>query len=159
MRSLIIASAILLAHAPLFRPPPKEWRGIVPLHSTRQDVERLIGQNKIRCKAQACLYDLGSETVFVLYASEPVCKKDSATTAWKVPRDTVIEINVRFKTERQLSDLGFDLSTFERSVDKELAGWVYYNNREDGIEIEGTDKTAIAVNYFQTAKDKNLRCP
>ena len=159
MRSLTIALTIVLAHTPLFRSAPKEWRSIVPLHSTRQDVERLISQNKIRCNAQACLYDLGTETVFVLYASEPICKKDGPTTSWRVPRDTVIEINIRFKTERQLSDLGFDLTKFERTVDKELPGWVYYNNREDGVEIEGTDKTAIAVNYFQTAKDKKLRCP
>jgi hypothetical protein len=140
-------------------PDAKEWRGIVPLHSTRDDVDRLIGSKKLRCGGHSCLYDLGEETVLVSYSGEQTCKGDDASTGWKVPRETVIEINVHFKTERALSDLGFDLTRFERVENKEQPGWVYYRNREEGIEIEGGAKIATGINYFQRAEDNHLRCP
>jgi len=137
----------------------KAWRGLTPLRSTRADVERLIGAKMGTCGKQSCLYDLADETVFVLYADEPTCANDDATTSWKVPRDTIIEINVHFKTARKLSDLGFDLAKFERYEDKEVLGWVYYTNRAEGVEIEGSNTTASGISYFQSAADNNLRCP
>jgi len=67
----------------------KAWRGIEPLHSTREDVERLFGSKVVRCGGSACIYDLGEEIIFVLYSTDSNCKNDDATTAWKVPIGTV----------------------------------------------------------------------
>lgn len=136
----------------------KAWRGIEPLHSTRQDVERLIGSKVVRCGGSACIYDLGEEIIFILYATDCNCKNDGATTSWKVPVGTVIEIAVRFKEDRLLSDLPFDLSKFERVEDKHLPGWIYYMNVDEGVRVEGGLKTASSVTYFQNAKDNYLRC-
>lgn len=137
----------------------KAWRGIEPLHSTRADVERLFGSKVVRCGGSACIYDLGEEIIFVLYARESSCKNDDATTAWKVPVDTVIEIGVRFKEDKPLSDLQFDLSKFKRVEDEHLPGWVYYLNLDEGVRVEGGLQTASSVRYFQRAKDNYLRCP
>src|ERR1051325_3907752 len=101
----------------------KPWRGIEPLHSTRADVERLLGSKVVRCGASSCIYELGEEKVFVLYATDSNCINNGATTAWKVPVDTVIEIGVHFKEDRPLSALGFDLSKFEKVEDVHLPGW------------------------------------
>ena len=61
----------------------------------------------------------------MLYAGEATCKNDDATTSWKVPRDTVIEISVRFKTDRKLSELGVDLKNYERVETRNiLAGFI-----------------------------------
>jgi hypothetical protein len=136
----------------------KAWRGIEPLHSTREDVERLFGSKVVRCGGSACIYDLGEEIIFVLYATDSNCKNDDATTAWKVPVGTVIEIGVRFKEDKLLSDLQFDLSKFERVEDKHLPGWIYYLNVDEGVRVEGGLKTASSVTYFQKAKDNYLRC-
>ena len=137
----------------------KPWRGIEPLRSTRADVERLLGSKVVRCGASSCIYDLGDEKVFVLYASDSSCKNDDATTAWKVPVGTVIEIGVHFREDRPLSQLGFDLSKFEKVEDEHLPGWIYYVNLDEGVRVEGGLKTASGVTYFQSAKDNNLRCP
>jgi hypothetical protein len=136
----------------------KAWRGIEPLHSTREDVERLLGSKVVRCGGSACIYDFGEETVFVLYATDSNCKNDDATSAWKVPIDTVIEIGVRFKDDKLLSELPFDLSKFERVEDKHLPGWIYYVDLNEGVRIEGGLKTASSITYFQRAKDNYLRC-
>ena len=137
----------------------KAWRGIEPLHSTRIDVERLLGSKVVRCGASSCIYDVGEEIIFVLYARDSTCKNDGATTAWKVPAGTVIEIGVRFKEDKLLSELPFDLAKFERVEDKHLPGWIYYLNVDEGVRVEGGLKTASSVTYFQSAKDNHLRCP
>ena len=137
----------------------KAWRGIEPLHSTRADVERLLGSKVVRCGGSACIYDFGEEIAFVLYAKDSSCRNDDATTAWKVPAGTVIEIGVRFKENKPLSELEFDLSKFARVEDEHLPGWVYYVNLEEGVRVEGGLKTASSVTYFQSAKDNYLHCP
>ena len=135
-----------------------EWNGIRPLHSTRSDVERIFGPNVRPCKTLWCIYNLKEETVWIQYASGPPCGHE-VENAWKVPRDTVVEMNVRFKQERPLSELKFDLSKFVRTVDNHVIGWIYYTNRREGIEIEGNQLTASVINYFAEEKDYRLRCP
>lgn len=127
-------------------------------HSTRADVERLLSSKALRCGGSACIYDLDEEIIFVLYATDSSCKNDDATT-WKVPVGTVIEIRVRFKEDKLLSELQFDLSKFERVEDKHLPGWIYYVNLDEGVRVEGGLQTASSVRYFQSSKDNYLRCP
>src|SRR5215207_8723933 len=126
----------------------KAWSGIEPLHSTRADVERLFGSKVVRCGGSACIYDLGEEIAFVLYAADSNCKNDDATTGWKVPVGTVIEIGVHFKEDKLLSELGFDLSKFVRVEDEHLPGWIYYVNLDEGVRVEGGLITASGVTYL-----------
>ena len=155
-RIFVVASILLTLQSVIHA---KEWRGIVPLHSTRADVERLFGSKVVRCGNSSCIYDLNEEILFVLYATNSDCKNDDDTSAWKVPVNTVIELRVAFKKDRPLSELGFDLSKFERVEDNHLPGWIYYLNLEEGVRIEGGLVTASGVTYFHSAKDYSLRCP
>lgn len=137
----------------------KPWRGIEPLHSTRADVERLLGLQVVRCGGSACIYELGEEIAFILYATNPSCKNDSAERAWKVPAGTVIEIGVRFKREKLLSELELDLTKFEKVEDKHIRGLLHYVNLDEGLSVEGGLTTIHSVTYFQSSKDNYLRCP
>lgn len=159
MKTFTLLSAIWIVFLSCNSVEAKPWRGIEPLRSTRADVERLIGSNVVRCGASACIYELDDEIVFVLYSTDASCKNDDATTAWRVPVGTVIEIGVRFKEDKPLSELEFDLSTFVRVEDKHLPGWIYYVNLEEGVRVEGGLKTASSITYFQSAKDNHLHCP
>src|SRR5262245_57910235 len=47
--------------------PPNAWRGIIPLHSTRADVERLLGHHKWSHGATS-IYESKGERVDVLYS-------------------------------------------------------------------------------------------
>lgn len=159
MKALTLLVVILMVFLSCKSVEAKAWRGIEPLRSTRADVERLIGSHVVRCGGSACIYDLDEEIVFVLYATDSSCKNDDATNAWRVPVGTVIEIGVRFKEEKPLSELEFDLSEFERIEDKHLPSWIYYVNLDQGVRVEGGLKTASSIRYFQSAKDNHLHCP
>ena len=156
---LLTLFAVILIGFLSYSVEAKDWRGIEPLRSTRADVERLIGSQVVRCGGSACIYELDEEIVFVLYAKDSSCKNDDATTAWRVPVGTVIEIGVRFKEDKPLAELEFDLSKFERVEDKHLPGWIYYVNLDEGVRVEGGLTTASSITYFQSAKDNHLHCP
>lgn len=133
----------------------KKWHGIVPLHSTRADVERLLGPSTDSCR---CHYYSDNESVFIIYASGSFCDEDESSS-WKVPRDTVISIAVYSKTELQFSDLKIDENKFEKKANEEMPGLFYYFNYEEGLEVERTGNTVGGITYFPAAKDNYLRCP
>src|SRR5687768_16252810 len=54
----------------------KEWRGIIPLRSTRADVERLLGPPEPGSRG---VYRTGSERITVSYAEGP------CDYGWQVP--------------------------------------------------------------------------
>lgn len=146
----LLASAFLLSMLFLFQ---KEvgWRGIVPLHSTRADVERVLGAPSDKCK---CLYKTEDIAVVVEYARSP-CK--GALLSWDVPADTVLSLTVRSKNKQRFSDLNLDLGKYVLRQDDTMTR--YYTNKDAGIEYEvSTEGTINSVSYIPSAKDSHLRC-
>jgi hypothetical protein len=131
----------------------KEWRGIVPLHSTRADVERLIGKPN----SEYDRYDFKDERARVMYSAAP------CDMGWDVPRDTVLSINVQPKGKVKLSDLRISLNEYEKFREPYEVQATYLNRR-DGIryvvfEGGGEDDGLILNIYYEAAeRDKSLRC-
>jgi hypothetical protein len=108
----------------------KEWRGIVPARSTRQDVSHLLGQcsdPKVRCA-----FSLENEDVYMVFSS---LVTDYHECAKHLPADTVLLIEVTPKTEFQLSDFQIDEKSFRKfdpasAPDLGFAGFV---NAEEGV--------------------------
>lgn len=111
------------------------------------------------CGGNACLYDLPDKTVFAIYADEPTCRNDDATTSWKVPRNTVIQITVRFMTPQTFSALDIDVTKYDRVPDKEWPGLVYLSDYAQGIRMETSGDTVRAITYYPAETEDNLRCP
>ena len=132
----------------------KEWRGLVPKHSTCEDAKRILGIDK----CQTSYYDLKDERIHIFFA-ESNC--DSHPTGkWNVPIGTVLEITVYPKVKQRLSDLGVDLSKYTKERDLVEADWFNYWNREDGFYFTvGPDEKVLELTYFGASKDNYLRCP
>ena len=131
------------------------WRGIVPLHSTRAEVERLLGPGTDACK---CAYYSKDVNVFFLYS---IGDCNSVRGAWDVPPDTVIRITVyAHHPSLKLTDLNLDGSKFEKRHIGHIAAIVTYINEETGLLIEvNEDIDAVGGFYYYPAKeDEHLRC-
>lgn len=127
------------------------YRGIVPLHSTRSEVERLLGRSSAQCK---CLYKTNNATVYVEYAVDN-CK--GIIPGWNVPKDTVLRLTVRSEIQRQFSDLNLDLSKYKMRQDDTFT--MYYSSGKEGIEYEVSRSGAItSISYVPPITEKNLRC-
>jgi hypothetical protein len=135
------------------------WKGIVPLHSTRADVERLLGPGAGACK---CSYETEGESLRVEYAKGP-CQ--GYPSGWNVPADTVLAVRVSPHQKRPFSEFRLDESKYEKASDDTFT--TYFASRDEGIQYvvsyESVDSAVgqviSRVNYVPSSKDSRLRCP
>lgn len=83
------------------------WRGIIPLRSTRQDVERLLGT------PTDYYYYLKNETVYIGFSSGSC--KGAGPDSYKVPAGTVTRIMVIPKSELSLKAMRVDITGYKKT--------------------------------------------
>ncbi|HEU4388651.1 MAG TPA: hypothetical protein VFV34_12695 [Blastocatellia bacterium] len=149
MKTASLLLCCLIVAVPGGRAAEKGWRGIVPLHSTRADVEGRLGPGSSPCK---CDYYLDDENVFLIYSAG-----DCERTRWAVPADTVLWITVYPKQQPRLADLNIDKSALEKQ--QVLGDRVTYVNRREGVSLTVDDGFVTTFLYGPTAEDQYLKCP
>src|SRR4051794_19030737 len=85
------------------------WRGVSPLHSSCEDVKRVLGVQT--CTYPASKYEFEKYYVKVSFSTGETCLKDPL--AWKVPKGTVLSVTVSPKVQMSLSDFGLQLGDFK----------------------------------------------
>jgi hypothetical protein len=155
--SLLLVTCMQLSGDSLV--PRNEWRGLVPMKSTRADVERLLGSPY---GTPPDRYHLANETVSVEYVSYPCdLKPPGCPTPPKVcelPTGTVLAITVDLKQPVPLSSLQMDLSKFERETgDIDSSGRVlYFKNKAAGFWVHVLEGWIIKYSYHPTREDQKL---
>lgn len=130
------------------------WRGIVPLHSTRADVERLLGKPNMEGER----YDYEDERAGIYYQRH-TCE-ESKGEGFNVPMDTVLFISVSFKNkERPMSDFAVDWTQYKKTEGGHARGYAYYINHDRGISYSTYNGKVVGVEYGGTTADAHLRCP
>jgi hypothetical protein len=126
----------------------------VPLHSTRADVERLLGPSADACR---CVYKTEREVVTVEYAKHP-CRDNPQ--GWNLPPDTAQLIMVTPRTDLRLADLNLDLTGYNKSEDPHMPGRFHYENDDEGILLVVVRRDEVgSVIYTPTRHDSaHLRC-
>jgi hypothetical protein len=152
---LLLSVCTLMAAA--FTSQAKGWRGIVPLHSTRADVERLLGKPNDRYGR----YDFQDEKAIVSYQGLSC----SNGAQWDVPPDTVISIGVYPKKALRLADLKLDPRKYKRVGDSYSQGRTIYWNEEEGIEYHVVEEAGrgdgkvMEIYYNPAASEAHHLCP
>ena len=147
-----IIFTVMLIVASCWSVDAKGWKGIIPLHSDRADVERLLGASTGECK---CFYETGSETVKVEYSKAPCAGYPSG---WNVSADKVLTLDVRPNQPVKFTDLQLIESKFYKAADDTFTR--YYSSRADGVQYTvSADGMVRAVSYIPSSNDAALRCP
>jgi hypothetical protein len=135
----------------------KEWRGIVPLHSTRTDVERLLGPPTTD-RSDTVFYESEVERVSIDFSKGP-CNVEFSS--WNVARNTVISIWVTPRNGLNAADLNLSQNKYLKIPDKHLSDIVYYRDEQEGIEYSVNVDTGRVdlIKYLPSAVDEPLRCP
>lgn len=158
-RAVIAALFMVVAAVP--HASAKEWRGIVPLLSTRADVERVLGRPAKQPAPDIAFFDLKSEGVRVVY-SEGQCVPGIGGE-WNVPLGTVLRVEVTPKKEPMLKETGLDVSAYKKIEHLHIAGRLTYVNEAEGISVD-TDsidpeyERVLIVRYGPRAADETMRC-
>jgi hypothetical protein len=126
----------------------KPWREIVPLITTRLEVERILGKpNKYK------RYDLDEGRIYVNYASGSCERRGSCECL--VPNDTVLDIFIVMNSDIKLSELGVSKDALKRQPKGHAADLSAYVNPKEGVSYTINDMTdeVVTITYFASAKD------
>ena len=136
--------------------PAKGWRGLVPLHSTKSDVEKLLGRS--HRGDYAVTYHVNGEVVSIEYSSCRCCKP--IEDRFNIPNYTIVRIRVSAAVKRHIAALNLDKSKFRKEQNPHLPDYWYYVNAEEGIIYEVlNDDLVITTEYGASEKDyKSLKC-
>jgi len=141
----------------------KDWRGILPLHSKRADVEALLGPpppppedgaytlNKTRS-----IYFLDEGQVYILFADNVSLPGGNCDS---VADGTVLSIQITPKNKLLLSSLNLDEKAFRKFDDSDPAGQGYdgFINDKDGLAIRAFKGEVEEIVYLPYAADRE-RC-
>lgn len=155
--NLPICSALLATLLLAVSVDAKEWRGIKPLHSSREDVHRILGKPK----SQTTLFDHyrpnDEEYVNIMYATEPCLGLVYFWGNHAVSTNTVLTISVSYEHGFPVADLNIpNFETLKREVDHSLT--VYYFDAEQGVEYSVQDGKVVGIEYGPGKLDSYLRC-
>lgn len=132
----------------------KEWRGIIPLKSTRADVERLFGKTN-----QLGRYEIHNERVSIWYSEGP-CEGIYGSLAKPnceclVAKDTVLKIVVTLDSPVKASKLGIDKRNYQRAAVDAYRPTATYSDFTEGVvyTIRESDDSVTNIDYLPSAKD------
>jgi hypothetical protein len=136
----------------------KGWRGIVPLHSTRSQVEQLLGPPTEQNTPYSVVYKTPNETVLIYFANGRPCGIGEKYSPWRVARNTVTAISITPHPGSPLSQLSIDESKYKKFIRGHLSETQYINAREgEALTVLGNEVRGI--DYFAAADDTHLECP
>jgi hypothetical protein len=149
-------------------PVQRSYRGVIPLESTRKDVEKLLGKPNDPYRG---IYNFRDETVTFVYSKNgctPATKVEGWPIApiegWNVPADTVLFVNVNLRKQIPLHSLGIDMKNFKKvRGDSDVPSHFKYVDEDAGFTIDlngdGGSETVRGYIYSPAAKYNQLRCP
>jgi hypothetical protein len=141
---------VLLAHAAPAAAKP--WRGVVPLSSTRADVERLLGQPKHKGDGWR-FYDLRDEAAVVWFADG---RCDDWGIKWNVPEGTVTHVGVVPKRRVRVSAL---LDPSKAETENKTRDYAVYRDKRTGIIAEAQSGHVVVATFKPGRADSSRRCP
>jgi hypothetical protein len=130
------------------------FRGIVPMHSTCEDVKRILGVKT--CEPPDMTYDLENEWVKIEFTKQP-CEK-AYLKYWNVPPGTVVSILRRPKKKILLKEFRPDVSKCQKALVGDTNQTIY-SCEEDGIGFWENGGVVSLIDYTPTPKDHYLLCP
>src|SRR6266404_9850011 len=156
MKIALIGPLVLLAlsvglASGAFQQPNPGWKGIVPLRSTRVEVNRLLGKPEGECQ---CIYRTSTERVAVDYADQP-CK--GTINGWNVPKDTVLEFKLMPSTPKTFHELGLSENAYIETREEDTST-LYSTDLQLGIRYTVQDNHVVTLSYTPLRDDNNLRC-
>lgn len=151
---VLLASSIVAA---------KDWRGILPMHSTREDVIAILGPPLQPPEGRAytlhsgrSIYFLDEAEVYIAFADEDFLKEKNCRG---VPSGTVLMIQITPR-DLSLSSLNLDEKRFRKFDPSKPPGIGYeaFIDNDEGLVIRAFEGKVDTMIYFASAADR-VRCP
>ncbi|HKY30407.1 MAG TPA: hypothetical protein VJM12_20915 [Pyrinomonadaceae bacterium] len=152
MNALIKAGLVLAIL--LFAPEAsyaRDWRGIVPLRSTRADVVRIF--NQCSDQREACAFSLDREDVFILFSGG--LTKEYARCSRSLNPETVMFVQVEPRTKLKLDVLKIRKKTLEAFPSTTTHRDIRSYRSNDGLLVSTFGGTILQLFYLGAVPDEH----
>jgi hypothetical protein len=132
----------------------KEWRAILPMHSTKSDVIHRLG-SPAEENENRLIYHLDKEDVLIVLSGSKFCNYKNS----EIPPGTVLMIQVTPREKfafKEIRNEGKNWKTFEPSPQD--SSWVGYMDDEEGLLVRTFQDSVDRIFYIPTAKER-AACP
>lgn len=132
------------------------YKGIVPMQSTCEDVQRILGGE--HCGKNQETFTLNKERIRIAY-SKKNCEEFYGKR-WDIPKGTVVFIDRLFQDSMTLEELGMkiDESEYVKSY-TDILGQVIYDNKNGGLSFSLINNYVKRINHYPSKADEsNLLC-
>ena len=128
----------------------KDWRGLVPLHSTKADVVRLFPQ----CSSSDsyCAFRLKKQDVFIVYSSNLAHSHEGCGE--RLPTNTVLSITITPSSGQGVEGLRLSEPQY-RKIGPTLWGYIYVNETE-GVVIRAKSGKVVQISYVPGSAERSL---
>jgi hypothetical protein len=129
---LILFLSLLVGGTEVFA---KEFRGIIPLHSTRADVKKILGKPLFEEGKPIDIYDVAEGCISIMYIVQP-CHKGLPSNwgNWNLPADTVVEISVSLEKPFKFATLKIPRKQKLKWYTDDTLTTYYHDEEEGGIQ-------------------------
>jgi len=141
----------------------KGWKGISVLRTTRDEVEKVLGQ-PIDDDGLDVSYRTEDALIHVTYSNLPCSNAKSFKGNFKVQQNTVLSYRVVVKKELKLSEFEWQSDLYQRGEDTHVQNWVEYFNAKNGIglrteKLQGGDERVFIIRFDPTVEQNaQFRC-
>ncbi len=136
----------------------KGWRGIVPLHTTRSQVEQLLGPPSEQNTPNSVVYRTPNETVLIYYAKGRPCGIGEKYSRWRVAANIVTSIFISPIPGSPLSKFTIDETRYQKLRGGHTSETQYIDAR-NGEALTVVENEVRSIDYFPAADDSHLECP
>lgn len=120
------------------------WKKLVPLQTTRAEVEATLGPAG---EGFEVTYQLRDGNLSIEYSSGPCTSGQKG--GWDVPKDVVISFLFSPRYPKKRSELRLDSRKFRKVINEHLPSITYYINDEDGITYSYSKEKWTTLNTAQ----------
>ena len=158
MRRLLIIPVLVLVAA--MNVAAKDWRGLLPMHSTREDVKNLLGppsEDINSTESNRLLYLLEDANVEFFFINKGDLARGGCVAS--VPEGTIFSISVTPRIDMPFSSLNLDEKKLVKidASEFEHPDQEGYKSAEEGIAVRVAKGNVEQVVYLPTAEDQS-RC-
>jgi hypothetical protein len=133
LRLLCLAIASTLISSATVCAQKDVWTQLVPLESSREDVERVLGKPMKYFKAYGIYKEIPDVVIDVWYSTGKCTKTVKGAPLYDVREGVMTRLYVTFPKRRKLRDMQSDIAKFTRKQFEELAGRAYYYSPDNSL--------------------------
>lgn len=161
IRPVIVICVVLIA-ASIGVGQGDRWRQLVPLRSTREEAEKMIGKPMKHFQTYGIYKEVPGVVISAWY-SDGRCQTDPKAIGFDVPAGVLTRLYVTFREEQEVSEFERNLKKFTKVKVDEKADYAHYYSQDESVVYKvslekGGRETVLSMSIQPAKENERQKC-